>query len=152
MWSYLNTPVDLKQRLAISWVWLSCNVTLLLFSHVYLMKVYVVISTRILEFFTSLLFNSLLNSPQYVTKNSDRGWNRTCIPIDINPFIAHPARGYFYVPHESEQWKSCEKGPMVFRPYQELAFDITILGSFHDNVGKSGNKCFTFLSCVFLTL
>ena len=41
---------------------------------------------------------------------------------------------------------------MVFRPYQELAFDITILGSFHDNVGKSGNKCFTFLSCVFLTL
>ena len=41
---------------------------------------------------------------------------------------------------------------MVFRPYRELAFDITILVSFHDNVGKSGNKCFTFLSCVFLTL
>lgn len=29
---------------------------------------------------------------------------------------------------------------MVFRPYRELAFDITILVSFHDNVGKSGNK------------
>ena len=41
---------------------------------------------------------------------------------------------------------------MVFRPYRELAFNITILVSFHDNVGKSGNKCFTFLSCVFLTL
>ena len=30
--------------------------------------------------------------------------------------------------------------------------NITILGSFHDNVGKSGYECFTFLSCVLLTL
>ena len=37
------------------------HVALLLFSHVYLVKVYVVISTRILEFFTSLLINTLLN-------------------------------------------------------------------------------------------
>lgn len=41
---------------------------------------------------------------------------------------------------------------MVFCSYRELAFNITILGSFHDNVGKSGYECFTFLSCVLLTL
>ena len=51
-----------------------------------------------------------------------RGWNRTCVPIDINPFITHPAHKrlyhktrvyapyslrtecwFFYVPQESEQ-------------------------------------------------
>ena len=65
-----------------------------------------------------------------VTQHGDRGWNRTDFPIDINPFITHPAHerlyhitwvyaptlyerqcGFSYVPQESEHWKSCEKGP-----------------------------------------
>ena len=58
------------------------------------------------------------------------GWNRTNFPIDINPFITHPAQerlyhttgvyaptlyeqqcGFSYVAQESEHWKSCERGP-----------------------------------------
>ena len=26
-----------------------------------------------------------------VSKHHDKGWNRTCVPIDIIPFITHPA-------------------------------------------------------------
>ena len=26
-----------------------------------------------------------------VSQRGDRGWNRTNVPIDINPFITHPA-------------------------------------------------------------
>ena len=58
--------------------------------------------------------------------------------ILIHPFISHPVHemlyyttgvyalyslristdcGVFYVPQESEQWKSCETAPMVFLPY-----------------------------------
>ena len=58
--------------------------------------------------------------------------------ILIHPFISHPVHemlyyttgvyalyslristdcGVFYVPEESEQWKSCETAPMVFLPY-----------------------------------
>ena len=71
-----------------------------------------------------------------VAQHRNRGWNRTCVPIDINPFITHPAHKrlyhktriyapyslrtecwFFYVPQESEQRKSCETGPTVWRPY-----------------------------------
>ena len=31
-----------------------------------------------------------------VTQHGDRGWNRTCIPIDINPFITHSAHERLY--------------------------------------------------------
>ena len=44
-----------------------------------------------------------LNSPRW-PRNGDRGWNRTNVPIDISPFITHPAHerlyhttGVFYV-------------------------------------------------------
>ena len=71
-----------------------------------------------------------------VTQDGDRGWNRTCVPIDINPFITtQPVKGFttppvstpptlyeqqcefFYFPQELEQRKSCETGPTAFRPY-----------------------------------
>ena len=59
-----------------------------------------------------------------VSQHSDRGWNRTCVPTDINPFtppgstpptLYEQQCGFFYVPQEQEQWKSCEAGPTVFR-------------------------------------
>ena len=31
-----------------------------------------------------------------VTQNDDRGWNRTFVPVDINPFITHPAHERLY--------------------------------------------------------
>ena len=31
-----------------------------------------------------------------VTQNDDRGLNRTFVPIDINPFITHPAHERLY--------------------------------------------------------
>ena len=31
-----------------------------------------------------------------VTQNGDSGWHRTCFPIDINPFIIHPAHERLY--------------------------------------------------------
>ena len=34
--------------------------------------------------------------------------------------------GIFYVPQESEQWKSCETGPLVFRPYPRRLECLTI--------------------------
>ena len=67
-----------------------------------------------------------------VTQHSDREWNKTCVPIHFPP---SPFNGcttppgsmpptlykqqcwFFYVPQESEQWKSCETGPTVFHPY-----------------------------------
>ena len=68
-----------------------------------------------------------------VTQHGGREWNRTNVPIDINPFITHPAHERLYhttgvyapyslrtavwVPQESEQWKSCETAPTVFCPY-----------------------------------
>ena len=75
-----------------------------------------------------------------VTQHWDRGWNRTNVQIDINPFINHPAHerlytpptlyeqqcGFFYVPQESEQWKSCDTGPLVSRPYSRRLECLTI--------------------------
>ena len=71
-----------------------------------------------------------------MTQHDDRGWNRSCVPIDINPSLrTQPMKGcttplgstpptlyeqqcgFFYVPQESEQWESCETGPTVYRPY-----------------------------------
>ena len=31
-----------------------------------------------------------------MTQHGDRGWNRINVPIDINPFIIHPAHGRLY--------------------------------------------------------
>ena len=82
-----------------------------------------------------------------VAQHGDRGSNRTNVPIDINPFITHPAHerlyyttgvyapyslrteqqcGFFYVPQESEQWKSCKMGPAVSRPYPRWLECLTI--------------------------
>ena len=82
-----------------------------------------------------------------MTQNGVRGWNRTCVPININPSITHPAHerlyhttglytpyslwtkqqcGCFYIPQDSEQWKSCEMGPTVFRPYSRRLECLTI--------------------------
>ena len=80
-----------------------------------------------------------------VAQHGNRGWNRTCVPIDINPFITHPAHKrlyhktrvyapyslrtecwFFYVPQESEQGKSCETGPTVWRPYPRRLECLTI--------------------------
>ena len=67
-------------------------------------------------------------------------------PIDINPYITHPAHEKVYhttrvcapyslrtaawvlfpVPQESEQWKSCETEPMFFRPYPRRLEFLTI--------------------------
>ena len=35
--------------------------------------------------------------------------------------------GFFYVPQKSEQWKNCETGPTVFRPYPRRLERLTIL-------------------------
>ena len=80
-----------------------------------------------------------------VAQHGNRGWNRTCVPIDNNPFITHPGHKrlyhktrvyapyslrtecwFFYVPQESEQRKSCETGPTVWRPYPRRLECLTI--------------------------
>ena len=80
-----------------------------------------------------------------VAQHGNRGWNRTCVPIDINPFITHPGHKrlyhktrvyapyplrtecwFIYVPQESEQRKSCETGPTVWRPYPRRLECLTI--------------------------
>ena len=80
-----------------------------------------------------------------MTQHRKRAWNRTCVPIDINPFITHPTHKrlyhktrvydpyslrtecwFFYVPQESEQRKSCETGPTVWRPYPRRLECLTI--------------------------
>ena len=67
-----------------------------------------------------------------VTQHSHREWNKTCAPIhfppspfnscttppgSMPPKLYKQQCGFFYVPQESEQWKSCETGPTVFHPY-----------------------------------
>ena len=87
------------------------------------------------------------NLPRWLNTLHERRWNRTYIPIDINPSITHPAHeklyhttgvyapyslrtkqqcGFFYILQESEQWKSCEMGPTVFRPYPKRLECLTI--------------------------
>ena len=82
-----------------------------------------------------------------MTQHGVRVWNRTYVPININPSITHPAHerlyhttglytpyslwtkqqcGCFYIPQDSEQWKSCEMGPTVFRPYPRRLECLTI--------------------------
>ena len=48
--------------------------------------------------------------------------------------------GFFYVPQESEQWKSCETGPTVFRSYPRRLECLTIC--------RCQNKGSTFFSVV----
>ena len=75
-----------------------------------------------------------------VTQHSDKGWNRT----GINPFITHPIKGcttppgsmplifyeqqcrFFYIFQETEQWKSYEIEPTVFRPCPRRLECLTI--------------------------
>ena len=53
-------------------------------------------------------FPSLPNQPM-------KGWNTP--PRSTTPTLYEQPWGFFYVPQKSEQWKSCETGPKVFRPY-----------------------------------
>ena len=46
-----------------------------------------------------------------VTQHGDRGWNSAYVPIDINPFIIHPA-DHKVVPHH----------PRGLRPVRNLEF------------------------------
>ena len=83
-----------------------------------------------------------------MTQHGDRGWNGTYAPININSFITHPShlRLYhttgvyapyslrtpvlvFLRPKKSEHWKSCETGPLVFRPYPRRHECLTICRS-----------------------
>ena len=41
----------------------------------------------------------------------------TTPPGSTSPTLYEQQCGFFYVEQESEQWKSCETGPTVFRPY-----------------------------------
>ena len=82
-----------------------------------------------------------------VTQNDDRGWNRTFVPVDINPFITHPAHerlyhttrvyapyslrtavcGYFMShKNQNSELKGCKMGRTVFRPYQKRLECVTI--------------------------
>ena len=80
------------------------------------------------------------NVPALAVPNSTR-WQRMkqdLRPNDVNPFITHPAHetellhttrvyapysfneqqcGFFYVPKESQRWKSCQTDLTVCRPY-----------------------------------
>ena len=82
---------------------------------------------------------ALLGSPRWSTQHGDKEWNRTCFPIEINPFITHPAHEKFYhtigvyVPYSlrtTTVWvllrptririvnsKNCETRPTDFRPF-----------------------------------
>ena len=66
-----------------------------------------------------------------VTQHRDREWNKTCVPIhfppspfngcttppgSMPPTLYKQQYWFFYVPQESEQWKSCETGSTVFHP------------------------------------
>ena len=42
------------------------------------------------------------------------------------PTLYEQQCGFFYVPQQSKQWKSCETGPMVFCPYLRRLENLTI--------------------------
>ena len=79
-----------------------------------------------------------------VIQHGDRGWNSTCILISSPSLPTQPTKGcttlpgsmpptlydqqcgFFQVPQESEQWKSCRTGPTVFHPYMRRLECLTI--------------------------
>ena len=50
----------------------------------------------------------------------------TTPPGFTSPTLYEQQCGFFYVPRESEQWKSCETGPTVFRFYPRRLECLTI--------------------------
>ena len=50
----------------------------------------------------------------------------TTQPGSRPPTLHEQQCGFFYVPQESEQWKSCETGPTVFRPHPRRLECLTI--------------------------
>ena len=95
-----------------------------------------------------------------VTQYGDKGWNRTFKSQLIStpslstqpmkgcttpsgstpPTLYEQQCGFFYVPQESEQGKSSETGPMVFRPYPGRLECLTIC--------RCHNKGSTFTSVI----
>ena len=78
------------------------------------------------------------------TQHGDRGWNSTCVLISSPSLPTQPTKGcttppgsmpptlydqqcgFFQVPQESEQWKSCQIEPTVFCPYLRRLECLTI--------------------------
>ena len=84
-------------------------------------------------------------STRWLNTVGHRGWNRTNVPIDINPFIIHPAHEWLY--HTTEVYayaftissvgsftshknqnseRAVRRGPMVFCPYPRRLECLTI--------------------------
>ena len=65
------------------------------------------------------------------TQHGERGWKSTCVLISspslpTQPTLYDQQCGFFWVPQESVQWKSCQTGPTVFRPYLRRLECLTI--------------------------
>ena len=64
----------------------------------------------------------------------------TIQPGSRPPTLYEQQGGFFFVPQESEQWKSCETGPTVFRSYPRRLECLTICRCY--------NKDSTFFSVI----
>ena len=60
------------------------------------------------------LMSQLISTPSLPTQPMK---GCTTPPGSTPPTLYEQQCGFFYVPQESEQWKSCETGPTVFCPY-----------------------------------
>ena len=75
------------------------------------------------------LASQLISFPSLPTQ-SMKGWNTP--PGSKTATLYEQPWGFFYVPQKSEQWKSCETGPKVFRPPYPWRLECLTISKCHN--------------------
>ena len=76
---------------------------------------------RIMRLFGPILRSLLTDNPHSPGKVT-----LATLPLPTSLTLFEQWCGFFYVPHEPDQWKCCEPRPTAFRPYQRRLESLTV--------------------------